>query len=89
LTPPPTSTRTRAGEDTTRKDQLQEPEVDRPRSFRNDFCDPTPEQQHAWQQFNDALGALAAAHSVDPDNLNELAGTDTEEAIRQLWEDVA
>jgi hypothetical protein len=55
----------------------------------DDFTDPTPEQARAWQLYNDALGSLAASHCVDPDNLNELAGADTEAAIRQLWEDVA
>lgn len=53
------------------------------------FQNPTPDQRLAIQVYNDALGILAVAFHVSPDDLNELAGSQTENAILWLQESSA
>ncbi len=51
---------------------------------RDYITEPNEQQALAWEDFNAALGALATAYAVNPDDLNEMAGRATEEVIRHL-----
>jgi hypothetical protein len=50
-------------------------------STRDQFTEPTEEQQEAWQAFNDGLDALANAYGVEYDALFAALGYMAEDAI--------